>query len=156
MKSPALARYGLLARFVPWAAVCAAGCVNCVFVRWNELDGIDVESEDGETPLGKSAAAGKNAILKCCAARVIWTTPVLMGVPLIMAPILKSGAVKANPRLAMVAELGIVVALLFSVVPAALAVFPQRDSLAIEDVEPEIRAKAQAVGATRVWFNKGL
>ena len=156
MKTPRMAALPLLAKFVPWAAVCTAGCVNCVFVRWNELDGIDVEAEDGETSFGKSAAAGKNAILKCCAARVIWTTPVLVGVPLMMAPVLKSAAVKANPRLALAAELAFVVGLLFTVIPAALAVFPQRDSLAIADIEPEIRAKAEAAGVERVYFNKGL
>ena len=55
-------------------------------VRWGELSGIDVTDETGEVALGRSAAAGKDAIQKCCAARVIWTTPVLMGVPLMMAP----------------------------------------------------------------------
>ena len=156
MKSPAMGRFGLLARLVPWAAVCTAGCVNCVFVRWGELSGIDVTDETGEVALGRSAAAGKDAIQKCCAARVIWTTPVLMGVPLMMAPLSKLGALKRSPRLAMAAEIAIVVGLLFSVVPAALAVFPQRDSLAVEDVEPEVRAKAEAAGCTRIYFNKGL
>ena len=156
MKTPRMAALPLLARFVPWAAVCAAGCVNCVFVRWNELNGIDVTDEDGGVELGKSAAAGKNAILKCCAARVIWTTPVLVGVPLMMAPLEKMASFRASPRLRMGAELAFIVGLLFTVIPAALAVFPQRDSLPIEDVEPEIREKAKAAGIARVYFNKGL
>ena len=156
MKNPAMARFGLLAKLVPWAAVCTAGCVNCIFVRWGELDGIDVADESGEVALGRSAAAGKDAIAKCCAARVIWTTPVLMGVPLVMAPLEKLAALRASPRLRMATEIAIVVGLLFTVVPAALAVFPQRDSLAIADVEPEIRAKAEAAGIERVYFNKGL
>ncbi len=156
MKSPRMASFGLLARFVPWAAVCSAGCVNCVFVRWNELSGISVTDETGELDLGKSAAAGKNAILKCCAARVIWTTPVLMGVPLLMAPLEKMAAFKASPRMRMGAELAFVVGLLFTVIPAALAVFPQRDSLPIAEVEADIQEKARKAGVERVYFNKGL
>jgi hypothetical protein len=34
-------------------------------------------------------------------------------------------------------------------------VFPQRDSMAVEDLEPEIQAKI-AGRAARVYYNKGL
>ena len=61
---------------VPWSAVVLSGCVNVAFVRWQELTkGIEVESEDGEIVYGKSKQAGESAIIKCCAARAIWTTP---------------------------------------------------------------------------------
>jgi hypothetical protein len=39
-------------------------------------------------------------------------------------------------------------------VPPALAVFPQRDSIAVRSLEPELQARASR--GERVFFNKGL
>lgn len=38
-----------MARFVPFAAVAGANCVNLPFMRWNEIrDGIAVFDQDGK------------------------------------------------------------------------------------------------------------
>jgi tricarboxylate carrier len=138
---------------VPWAAVVASGCVNVAFVRWQELtEGIEVESEDGSEVYGRSVSAGRNAIAKCCAARAIWTTPIIGLTPFLVSPL---HTMFPNPRAKMVSEIAVLAAMLWAVMPAALAVFPQRDSMAVEDLEPEIQAKI-AGRAARVYYNKGL
>jgi hypothetical protein len=44
-----------MARFVPFAAVAGANCVNLPFMRWNEIrDGIAVFDKDGQRVGGKS------------------------------------------------------------------------------------------------------
>ena len=141
---------------VPWAAVVASGCINVAFVRWKELtEGIEVKSEDGEVTYGRSKIAGQNAIVKCCAARAIWTTPIVGLAPFVVAPFHRSFP---SPRAKMVSEIGVLAGLLWAVMPAALAVFPQRDSMLIEDLEPELQEKIkQMSGAgSHVFYNKGL
>jgi hypothetical protein len=44
-----------MARFVPFAAVAGANCVNLPFMRWNEIrDGIAVFDANGKRVGGKS------------------------------------------------------------------------------------------------------
>lgn len=49
-----------MARFVPFAAVAGANCVNLPFMRWNEIrDGIAVFDKDGNRvggPLNSNSA----------------------------------------------------------------------------------------------------
>ena len=143
---------------VPWTGVVVAGCVNVAFVRWKELtEGIDVKSEDGEVNYGRSVNAGQSAIGKCCVARAIWTTPVVGFAPFIVAPIHR---LFPHPRAKMFSEIAVLAACLWAVMPAALAVFPQRDSMLISDLEPELQAKIREMGGAgvgeRVFYNKGL
>jgi tricarboxylate carrier len=142
---------------VPWTGVVVAGCVNVAFVRWKELtEGIDVKSEDGEITYGKSIKAGQSAIGKCCVARAIWTTPVVGLAPFLVAPIHR---MFPHPRAKMLSEIAVLAGCLWAVMPAALAVFPQKDSMLITDLEPELQEKIQKMGGNpgnRVFYNKGL
>lgn len=143
---------------VPWAAVVAAGCINVSFVRWKELtNGIEVKSEDGEINYGYSKKAGQNAIGKCCLARAIWTTPIVGLAPFVVMPLHR---MFPNPRMKMISEIGVLAGLLWAVMPAALAVFPQKDSMLIEDLEPELQEKIKTMSGnsagTHVFYNKGL
>ena len=40
--------------------------------------------------------------------------------------------------------------------PAACAIWPQRDSTSVENLEPDVREKLKAQGISTVYFNKGL
>jgi Sideroflexins len=47
-----------MARFVPFAAVAGANCVNLPFMRWNEIrDGIAVFDKDGNRVGGKQCTS---------------------------------------------------------------------------------------------------
>ena len=78
--------------------------------------------------------------------------------PLVMARLGAMPALSRNPRLALITEVGVGACCIFAGVPAALGVFPQTDSIAASELEPEFRAKVDSKGApVRVFFyNKGL
>jgi hypothetical protein len=65
----------LLARFVPFAAVASAGCVNVGLMRWKEIrDGIAVYppgASEPEQAVGKSRIAGAYAVGQTAASRVL-------------------------------------------------------------------------------------
>ncbi|KAG9335633.1 hypothetical protein JZ751_004398 [Albula glossodonta] len=56
----------IIGRFVPFAAVAAANCINIPFMRQRELKyGIPVTDENGNR-LGESANAARQAIVQVC------------------------------------------------------------------------------------------
>ena len=67
-------------------------------------------------------------------------------------------ALKASPRLALFAEVGVVGACIFAAVPPALGFFPQEDEIAAERVEAQFRGRRDSQGRPidRYFFNKGL
>ena len=56
----------IMARFVPFAAVAGANCVNLPFMRWNEIrDGIAVFDKDGKRVGGKSKRKNQSKSFLC-------------------------------------------------------------------------------------------
>jgi len=144
----------------PFLACAVAGCTNLILVRKEELsDGIQLFDEN-DNELGKSVLAAKNALGKCCAARFAWNAPVMIGVPLMLA-----GLQHTLPILFKSTKIGMATTVLVSgltcmvAVPPALALFPQYDSMDVNDVEPEFQnmtIDGQTTTIKRVYFNKGL
>ncbi|ETO21581.1 hypothetical protein RFI_15621, partial [Reticulomyxa filosa] len=77
----------LVRGFIPYVALTIASCLNLCVVRASELqEGISVhialpapkgseasqQGEQSEIELGKSKAAGREALMKCCVARIVW------------------------------------------------------------------------------------
>ena len=60
------------------------------------------------TQRGYSTAAGRNALAKCCLARILWNIPLMIFPPLIMARVQQFSAFKANPLLRIPAELSVI------------------------------------------------
>jgi hypothetical protein len=70
---------------LPFASVATAGCVNVLLMRRDEAtEGVRVFDAEGEER-GLSKVAGVDALTKCCAARVLWTIPGMIGPPVLMA-----------------------------------------------------------------------
>ena len=62
-------------RFVPFAAVAAANCINLPFMRSTEIvEGIQLINKDGEK-VGQSSTAGKTAIAQVVMSRIFMATP---------------------------------------------------------------------------------
>ncbi|CAK9188733.1 unnamed protein product [Sphagnum troendelagicum] len=62
----------IMARFVPFAAVAGANCVNLPFMRRNEIrNGIAVFDKDGKH-VGKSSTAAKKALFKWFSRVFVW------------------------------------------------------------------------------------
>lgn len=146
----------LLRLTVPMLAVSVGGVVNLLVTRGHELrHGIVVEAEDG-TPLGDSVAAAQIALLECSAARVVWTVGLLTLTPLLAAP---PAACVHGPAAKLGVEAAVSFGLIWAIVPLAMALFPQRASVRLSALEPDL---ARGGDATRprdrevVYFNKGL
>jgi sideroflexin-5 len=149
---------GLIRSTLPFLASAGAGFANVALMRRNELtEGVTVYDADGN-PRGKSAAAGQTGIAKCAAARVLWNIPIMMVPPLIMTRLERTGPLQRNPRLKMAIEIGVITSCLLGAVSPALAIFPQRDSIEADKLEPQFRGLRDAQGrpVTRLWYNKGL
>mmetsp|Transcript_73912 Transcript_73912/g.173531 ORF Transcript_73912/g.173531 Transcript_73912/m.173531 type:complete len:125 (-) Transcript_73912:42-416(-) len=123
----------------------------------NTPTGVDVYDSYGDCH-GRSVIAAKQGISKCCAARVLWSIPILVLPPLVMARVERVPAIARNPRLRLAAEILLISGILWGAVPAAIAVFPQKDSAMASELEPEIAARSDRHGQplSKVTFNKGL
>jgi sideroflexin-5 len=154
-----------LSRLVPFAAVASAGALNVYLMRGEEIRrGIDVypiisekEGEEGTASsqsLGKSKVAAKLAVGETALSRVINATPVMALPPLILVRLQRTEWLKARPRMVLPVNLGLIFTTSIFALPLALAVFPQRQKIAVEKLEPEIQAKV-GKGAI-VEFNRGI
>lgn len=71
-------------RYVPFAAVAAANCVNIPLMRQNEIvQGVDVQDENGNV-IGKSRVAAVKGISQVVFSRIIMAAPGMLVLPVIM------------------------------------------------------------------------
>lgn len=71
-------------RFVPFAAVAAANCVNIPLMRQNEIiNGIEVKDENGNI-VGKSRTAAVKGISQVVFSRITMAAPGMLILPFIM------------------------------------------------------------------------
>ncbi|CAM9262943.1 unnamed protein product [Chrysoparadoxa australica] len=160
-KKAAAARPGLqgvIRATLPFLASSAAGAGNVALMRRTELmTGVDVFDHEGNNR-GQSIIAGETGVSKCAAARVIWNIPIMMMPPVIMNKVGKHPLLAKSPLLTLATETLVVTAFLMGAVSPALAVFPQRDCLEVDGLEPQFRNLLDSSGqpVTKVWYNKGL
>ncbi|CDF90687.1 ZYBA0S08-00562g1_1 [Zygosaccharomyces bailii CLIB 213] len=145
----------ILGRLVPFAAVVSAGIVNVFLMRGNEIKkGISVfDAEDNE--IGRSKRAAWLAVGETALSRVINATPVMVIPPLLLVK-LQRGVLKGKSLpVQTIANLGIIAVTSFTVLPFALAVFPQRQAIHLGKLEPELRKKDDKEDKL-VYFNRGM
>jgi len=156
-KIPAL-RTGIVGRFVPMLALSAANCVNIPLMRQRELaKGIDVLDEDDQV-VGKSRLAAKSAVMQVVISRIAMAAPSALLPPIIMSkmervfPFLKNPRIQA-PFMVLLVGVNLVVS-----TPLACALFPQKSSISVSRLEPELRTLKRQDGSPvqRLSFNKGL
>uniref|UniRef100_A0A674MIS7 Sidoreflexin n=1 Tax=Takifugu rubripes TaxID=31033 RepID=A0A674MIS7_TAKRU len=134
----------LIGRFVPFAAVAAANCINIPLMRQRELKhGIPITDEN-DNRLGESSKAAQQAISQVVVSRILMAAPG-MGTdkfPWMSAPI----------------QVSLVGFCLVFATPLCCALFPQKSSMSVSGLEPELQEKIRAnhPGVERVYFNKGL
>lgn len=145
----------LLSRGLPWMAVASAGMANAVAMRYKEgVEGITVYDEAG-TPMGTSTAAGRQCLMQVAAVRAALPVPILLLPPFILDGIRATslGPVMARSLpLRLGVELGIFACFLQGALPFAVALFPQKGSIAASALEPEFQGK----GVDVFYYNKGL
>lgn len=146
----------LIGRYVPFAAVAAANCINIPCMRSRELTyGIPVFTEDGER-VGQSTKAARKAIFQVVVSRVVMAMPGMMLPPLIMAKLEKGAFLKKYPYMTAPVQIGIVGAFLIFATPMCCALFPQKSSIAVSSLEAELQEKLKEKKVVRVYYNKGL
>jgi len=148
----------ILQKTVPFTAVSIAGVVNVFMMRWNEAkQGISVSDENGKE-LGKSKKAGLYALSQVAFSRVATSFPCLLFPPLIMNYVDKTNFIKKSPAFRQPINLGVITLLLFTALPAAVAIFPQRASISPKKLEAEFHNLKDNKGKPLdvVYYNKGL
>ncbi|KAL8187415.1 UNVERIFIED_CONTAM: Sideroflexin-2 [Gekko kuhli] len=149
----------LVARWVPFAAVAAANCVNIPLMRQQELiNGITVTDEN-DNRLGESRRAAIKGITQVVISRVTMAAPGMILLPIIMEKLEKYPFMKKIQVLHAPLQILLVGGFLVFMVPFACALFPQRSSIAISKLEPDLRESVVARHGDKVpyvYFNKGL
>ncbi|NXY75364.1 SFXN2 protein, partial [Glareola pratincola] len=149
----------LLARWVPFAAVAAANCVNIPMMRQQEIiNGVTVTDGDNNE-LGCSRRAAVKGITQVVVSRITMAAPGMIILPIIMERLEKFPFMQRIRVLHGPLQVLLCGGFLLFMVPAACALFPQRCSLALVDLEPELRDSIVAKHGDKVpyvYFNKGL
>ena len=157
---------GLVRLTVPMLAVSVSANVNLLMVRSRELtDGVPIATEEG-VPLGSSVVAARRGLLECAATRVLWTFMLLTATPLCAAAAFSvlPGRLAASRAARAGIELGVSFGVIWLSVPLAIASFPQRESVSVAELEPELRERWRAQtgrgeddeAEAHVTFNRGL
>ncbi|XP_076434824.1 sideroflexin-1-like [Babylonia areolata] len=148
----------LIGRFVPFAAVAAANCINIPCMRSREItNGIPVFDENGNR-LGESTRAATSAISQVVVSRVLMATPGMLIPPFIMNYLDKKPFLQRMPLLNAPIQVGLIGFFLVFATPLCCALFPQKSSIKVTHLEPELRQKIEGLPhpVDRVYFNKGL
>lgn len=166
-----------MGRFVPFAAVAGANCVNLPFMRWNEIrDGIAVFDKDGQRVGGKlfidklfvsdlllvnleSSEAAKKAITEVVLSRIGMAVPGMIIPPIIMNTLEQKPFMRRRPWLNSPIQILLCGFFLTFTTPMCCALFPQKSSIAVAKLDPKLREKLVHDGmkeTDRVYFNKGL
>ncbi|GJQ86223.1 hypothetical protein Trydic_g8924 [Trypoxylus dichotomus] len=150
-------------RYVPFAAVAAANCVNIPLMRQTELlYGIDLSDKNGNQ-VGQSRLAAVKGISQVILSRIVMCAPGMLVLPVIMERLEKYPWMQRIQPLHAPIQVMFVGCFLIFMVPIACGLFPQQCSLktsTIEWIEPEqykkIKDKCGDDIPEKVYFNKGL
>ncbi|XP_057305678.1 sideroflexin-1-like [Hydractinia symbiolongicarpus] len=148
----------LVGRYVPFAAVAAANCVNIPLMRQRELlHGIPVFDDNGNR-LGESKVAARHAVVMTVFSRIVMASPGMAIPPIIMNNLEKKSFMKRMPWLAGPLQIGMVGFILVFATPLCCAIFPQISSIATSKLEPELQdaVRKKRDDLHSVYFNKGL
>lgn len=115
----------LIQRFVPFAAVAAANCVNIPLMRQQELmEGMTLTDEKGEVAcLSKSCA--KDGISKVVMSRISMAAPGMFALPVIMERMERLSWFRSRPSLHPPFQVMGVGCFLLFMVPTACSIWPQ-------------------------------
>ena len=147
----------LIARYVPFAAVASANCINIPCMRSKEItDGITVFTDDG-TKIGDSKPAARLAISQVVVSRIGMAMPGMLIPPIIMQR-LEKNFLKKYPKMSAPLQVLMVGVMITFATPLCCALFPQKSSIAVSHLEQELQDKLKELGKSdkRVYFNKGL
>lgn len=143
-------------RFVPFAAVAAANCINIPLMRIKELEnGIEVYDEN-KNLLGESKSAARQGISAVVLSRILMSAPGMVITPVLMEAIERRGLLrnmKWAPAPLQIAFCGV---FLTFATPMCCALYPQVTPVSIDKLEPELQKSAEKFNSKIGYYNKGL
>ncbi|XP_051823008.1 sideroflexin-2-like [Antechinus flavipes] len=148
----------LVARWIPFAAVAAANCVNIPMMRQQELiNGIVVTDADSRE-LGQSRRAAAVGISQVVISRITMAAPGMILLPILMQRLERLDFMKKIQVLHAPLQVLLAGGFLVVMVPVACALFPQRCEMLVSHLEDELQeaVRAKRGDITFVYFNKGL
>ncbi|XP_018406728.1 PREDICTED: sideroflexin-1-like [Cyphomyrmex costatus] len=155
----------LVTRFVPFCAVAAGNMVNLPIMRQREIArGIPIFAKNGDDVcIMKSQVAAVKGISECILTRIIMAAPGMLMIPVITQRMQSYCFYQLRPWITFPVEIGLCTLCLLVMIPSALAIFPQKNSMKSELLKkyPEeyeiFREKmGQRKHPDKVYYNKGL
>lgn len=149
----------LVGRLVPFAAVAAANCINIPMMRLQELrEGIPITDESGEK-LTSSKKAARQGIAAVTFSRIAMASPGMALTPVIIESLDKRGLFQRHKWAAAPLQVLLCGVFLTFATPMCCALFSQRVSIKINDLEPEAQEdiqKKRSPPPEILFYNKGL
>ncbi|VVC45469.1 Tricarboxylate/iron carrier [Cinara cedri] len=146
----------VVGRFVPFAAVAAANCINIPLMRIKELDnGIEVYDEN-KNLLGQSQSAARTGISAVVLSRIVMSAPGMILTPVIMEAIERRGILKNMKWAPAPLQIALCGVFLTFATPMCCALYPQISPVSIQKLEPELQKKAEKFNSKIGYYNKGL
>jgi hypothetical protein len=154
--------FKLLSRGLPWMAVASAGTANALAMRYKEgVDGITVFDEHGNK-MGTSVSAGRAGLVQVALTRAALPVPILLIPPFLLDYIRTTSlgpAMAKSLPVKLTVELSILAVFLQGALPLAVALFPQKGTIAAASLEPEFQNRISPttnLPITTYVYNKGL
>lgn len=145
----------LVGRFVPFVAVAAANCINIPLMRQKEIkEGIEVFDENGNK-IGESKVAAKKAIREVVMSRIAMASPGMIIPPILMNKLERRGTLRRFPFVSLPLQTVLCGGLLVFATPMCCAIFPQKSSMPLSQLEPELQSASKNLDSL-AFFNKGL
>lgn len=152
----------LIGRFVPFAAVAAANCVNIPLMRQSELSGgVPLMDKDGNKVGENSVTAARWGISQVTLSRIGMAAPGMLLNPILMNALEKRGLLAKYPRLLAPAPFQTALCGLFLTFtcPLMCALFEQESPIQVSSLETDVRQRLLAKGFQHddiLYYNKGL
>ncbi|XP_026322834.1 sideroflexin-1 [Hyposmocoma kahamanoa] len=147
----------LFARFVPFAAVAGANCLNIPMMRSSEIiNGTPVFTLSGER-IGESRNAARYGISLVVVSRIFMAIPGMILTPMATNFGLKRGWFRGGRHwLILPFQLASVGFCVTIATPLGCAMFPQQATFPVSRLEPELAKIARSKNVDTVVYNKGL
>lgn len=148
----------LIGRLVPFTAVAAANCINIPMMRMKELqDGVTLLDQNGNK-VGQSKKAATRGIAAVWISRVMMAAPGMVLPAILMNALEKRGTLRRMPWISAPLQVALCGFCLTFATPACCALFPQKASIAVASLEPEVQEEIRKLpnAPDIVYYNKGL